>query len=270
MSLTPPHGKSGAGFQSAKSKADMATLTLGRQMLMAGMALLCAAGFAAGGWLAGRGVLQARLGDRQVTVKGVAEIDAVAGMAVMPISIVVAGGDLVAAKQELDRQGARAIGFLKDRGVADDEIVGDRVTVTDSMAEIWRQTELRPESRYVLIRRIDVRSRRIELVSRLGREADALISDGIALTRDHDPYFVFTADQLNQVKPDLIRRATAAAHDAAAEFARTAGSRVGKIRRASQGVITVQARNPASTVMESRVADKRIRAVATVDFFLED
>lgn len=247
----------------------MAISAFGRRTWVAWVALLSAAGFAAGGWLAGRGVLQARLGDRQVTVKGVAETDAVAGVAVMPIGIVVAGNDLAAAKQEIDRQGARVITFLKERGVADGEIVDDRLAVHDSRADTWR-TSARSDTRYVLTRRFNVRSRRIDLVADVNREIDVLVGEGIVLARDQGPIYVFTADQLNQVKPDLIRRATAAAHDAAEEFARTAGGRVGKIRRASQGIIMVQARDPALTVMETHTADKRIRAVATVEFFLED
>ncbi len=63
------------------------------------IALLLGIGVAIGGYLAGRGVILARLADRFVTVKGVAEIDARANLAIYPVSFVVTTDDLAAGKR---------------------------------------------------------------------------------------------------------------------------------------------------------------------------
>lgn len=79
-----------------------------------------------------------------------------------------------------------------------------------------------------------------------------------------------TANRLNELKPDLIRQATEAAKAAAAEFAKSSGSRVGGIRTANQGVIVILARDESPAVSERHSAAKRIRAVTTVDYFLTE
>lgn len=87
--------------------------------------------------------------------------------------------------------------------------------------------------------------------------------------RGGGPSDIVTADRLNQVKPDLIRRATEAARTAAEEFAQMSGGAVGTIRRANQGVIVILPRDGSPDSYEPRVVDKRIRAVATVDYYLQ-
>lgn len=79
-----------------------------------------------------------------------------------------------------------------------------------------------------------------------------------------------TAERLNQLKPDLIREATTAARAAAAEFAKSSGSRVGGIRNANQGVIVILARDESPAISERQSPAKRIRAVTTVDYFLTE
>jgi hypothetical protein len=94
---------------------------------------------------------------------------------------------------------------------------------------------------------------------------------GLALAEFGGPSYIFTADKLNSVKPDLIRRATAAARDAADEFARTSSTTIGAIRNANQGVIAILAPDDSSANAEwgeRSSPSKRIRAVTTVEYFL--
>jgi len=73
--------------------------------------------------------------------------------------------------------------------------------------------------------------------------------------------FIFSA--VNDVKPDMIKEATANARAAAEKFASDSKSKVGRIRRASQGALEIADRDAASPEL------KVIRVVTTVDFFLE-
>jgi hypothetical protein len=75
------------------------------------------------------------------------------------------------------------------------------------------------------------------------------------------PEFLFT--ELNQIKPDMIQEATANARAAAEKFAQDSKTKVGAIRRASQGAMEIEDRDKASP------EKKIIRVVTTIDFFVE-
>jgi hypothetical protein len=232
------------------------------------LAVLVAAGFAGGGYLAGRGVIMARLADRFVTVKGVAEIDARANLAIYPITFTITTDDLAAGKTRVDEQIATARTFFVQRGFAEADISATRFTVSDRVADGYRAENVNA-ARYVLTQTLTLRSTDIDLVARTSQDIGELTRTGLALTGFSGPSYIFTADKLNSVKPDLIRRATAAAREAADEFAKTSSTVVGSIRNANQGVIAILAPDDASSEYGERSSPtKRIRAVTTVEYFL--
>lgn len=95
-------------------------------------ARIIAVGLAVGGFLAGRGVVQSRLAERTVTVKGVAEADATAALATMPIRFTVTGADPAGVKAELDRHTAIVTQFLTEFGFSAEEIGTGRIDVLDA------------------------------------------------------------------------------------------------------------------------------------------
>jgi hypothetical protein len=207
------------------------------------VAVVIAIGLAAGGFLAGRGVMQARLADRTVTVKGVAEADAVAALATFPIRFTVTGGELAVVKTELDRQAAVVTAYLTEFGFAADEIGSGRLDVQDAASYGYQPAAVDSATRYTLGTTLTVRSTDIDRVTQLADRIGELIQRGVAVGNAGGPYFVFTAAQLNEAKPALLRQAIAAAQGAGEEFAAASGARLGAIRRANQGVISVLARD---------------------------
>lgn len=77
------------------------------------MALLVALGLAAGGWLAGYGVEKSRAPVRTVTVKGLAEQDVKADLALWPIRFVRAGNDLAQVRDEIQRDDTAVTAFAE-------------------------------------------------------------------------------------------------------------------------------------------------------------
>ena len=72
------------------------------------------------------------------------------------------------------------------------------------------------------------------------------------------------ATRLNDVKPDMIEEATRNARDVAQKFADDSQSRLGKIRRASQGQFSIESRDTNNPHI------KKVRVVSTVEYYLSD
>jgi hypothetical protein len=75
---------------------------------------------------------------------------------------------------------------------------------------------------------------------------------------------------LSERKPEMIAEATSEARRAAEQFALDSGSRVGRIRRANQGLFVILPRDRAPGVEESSQLEKTVRVVSTIDYYLED
>ena len=67
----------------------------------------------------------------------------------------------------------------------------------------------------------------------------------------------------------MIAEATKNARDAAEQFARDAGSRLGGIQRASQGVFEILPRDKAPMLQADKQINKTVRVVATLEYRLE-
>jgi hypothetical protein len=103
------------------------------------------------------------------------------------------------------------------------------------------------------------------------QDIGSLLSEGVVLGGEGyrpGPSFLFTG--LNQVKPDMIATATANAREGADQFAQDAGSRLGSIRRANQGVFQILPADGARNLPEESQVNKTVRAVVTLEYYLED
>ena len=125
-------------------------------------------------------------------------------------------------------------------------------------------------ARFILSQTVTVRSGKVDLIEQALRSSGELVSKGVVF--DSQSYgspvsYIFT--KLNDIKPQMLEEATRNARQAALEFAKSSGSEVGKIRRASQGVFSIQPLLAAPGEVESYQINKRVRVVSTIEFWLE-
>jgi len=210
------------------------------------LAIGIAVGVAVGGLLAGHGIVRAKAADRYVTVKGVSEREARADLAIWPLRLVASDNDLARANAQLQQ----AVGRINSLGGGPN--FGPR---------------------YVINQTLLVRSTEPEVVLAASQRVSALVAQGVPLTSGAEyggggPTFVFTG--LNALKPAMIAEATARAREAAAQFARDAGSALGGIRQANQGYFEILPRDQAQGITEASQVRKTIRVVATVEYLLDD
>jgi hypothetical protein len=222
-----------------------------------------AVGMIGGGHMIGRGLFAARAADRYVTVKGLAEREVPANLAMWPIVFSTTGNDLVAMQATLDASAKKVLAFLEERGFAPAEYSLSSPRVTDREAQGGR---MRGDAgdRYVAEQTMTLRSAKITPVKVAMQQSGELIREGVALVRSYEYNTTFLYTALDTIKPAMIAEATKDARKAAEQFARDSGSRVGAIRNAQQGFFDIQDRDAFSP------ESKKVRVVTTVQYFLED
>lgn len=233
-------------------------------------ALILSTGIAAAGYLAGSQVAGARLADRVVSVKGLAERDVRADLAIWPLRFVTTGNDLTQVQAKSAKDEAAVLAFLARHNIPADAVVTRGLDVVDLLAQQYRQGPV--DSRYIVTRALTVRTNDVDAIIKASQDMAGLLDQGVVLGGDagggNGPTYAFT--RLNDVKAAMIAEATRNARSAAEQFAADSGARIGGIRRASQGVFQIQARNEVPGSYEGKEVDKTVRVVSTVDWALAD
>jgi len=232
-----------------------------RSFLVLGLSLVL--GLAIFGVQIGRAVKKGREFDRYLTVKGLAEREVKATLVIWPIRFSVAAEDLHILKAAMGANRALVLSYLQESGIDSKEIAQGLPVVSDREDERI-QTNRPSLARYRGVVTLVVRSANVDVVKKAIQGADVLLEKGVTLVGDESGDKIeFIFDAVNEIKPDMIKEATANARAAAEKFAQDSKSKVGRIRRATQGVLEIEDRDAASP--ERKV----LRVVTTVDFFLE-
>lgn len=232
-------------------------------------ALLVAFGLLSAGFFPGYYYYKTKMEANFVTVKGLAEMNVKADLAVWKIKFVTTNNDLLAAQQEIARQKSAIVAFLQKKGLQTSEISEGRVETNDLMANPYRSSN-DMTSRYILSQVITVRSVNVDTVEQALRDNGELVAAGIIF--DSQSYgspvsYIFT--KLNDIKPQMLEEATKNAAEAAAEFAKSSNSRVGRIRTANQGVFSILPAEETPDAMQSQQINKKVRVVSTIQYWLD-
>jgi hypothetical protein len=230
-------------------------------------AALLATGIGLAGWFTAEGLREARTGDRFVTVKGLAEREVKADLALWPMRFVATSNALDEAQAKSRADAEAIVAFLTEAGIGRDEIAVQSLEVTDLLAQAYRSGPV--ESRFIVTQTLMVRSGDVDRIAAASQNVGDLVARGVVLSGEGQaagPAFVFTG--LNAIKPDMIAQATRDARAAGEQFAADSGSRLGGIRSASQGLFQILPRDAAPGEMESRQINKTVRVVTTIEYAL--
>ncbi|MGH8671845.1 MAG: SIMPL domain-containing protein [Burkholderiales bacterium] len=227
--------------------------------------LFIGVGIVIAGWNMGNALYKARASERYVTVKGLAEREVDADLAIWPITFKEAGNDLIGLQRSVDSKRKLIVEFLEKSGFKGAAISRSAPRITDTQAELYGESKSGQQFRYVAQASITLRSRDVPLVKEAIEKSGELVSSGVVLVSDdwqNKTQFLYTS--LNKIKPQMIASATLSAREAADKFAKDSGSKVGTIRKATQGLFEVTDRDANSPDR------KNIRLVTTVEYFLID
>ena len=209
------------------------------------------------------GIKTLKADQRTVSVRGLAEMEVDADMAVWPVTFTVSGNDLSLLRQDIEKKTGVITSFLKKYGLKDADFTIKEPAITDTTTDPYMD-QTRKRDKYFAKVVIFVRSSNVKAVSSALTDSINLMDSGIALSHDYDSRVEYLFTKLNDIKPQMIAEATQNARKAAEQFARDSGSQVSKIKRASQGLFSI---DDAAPGLPER---KSVRVVTTVEYILAD
>ena len=174
---------------------------------------ILAVGAAAGGAFIGKGVENARVGARNVTVRGVSERVVKADLAVLALKFAAAGDDLALVQADVDADLTATRRFLAQRGFAAAEIDLGRFEVTDQYAREYQPSEIR--ARYRVAQTVIVRTPNVDRVQSTSRALAHEAVQGPAMARMVEKHGV----NIHMWPPEILDKLEAAWKEVAEEEA---------------------------------------------------
>ena len=212
--------------------------------------------------------------DRVVTVKGLAEMNMTATSATIALNFSLSSDNLQSIIRQTENKKNAIIAYLTNIGYAENDITIGNVGVTDRQRYYeyqWRngeQVQVKID-RYTIGQSLTIQSKDIEDTE---NKAAKIKLDLVSKDLTANIYTNYSFPELNSIKPQLIAESTKNARIAGEQFANDSQAKLGKIKTASQGQITIAGRNyydeEASEIPEEPYIQKA-RVVSTIVFFLE-
>lgn len=217
-------------------------------------------GLIAGGYLLGDGLLRAKMADRSVTVRGLAERDVSADLATWTIAYSAQSTDLQSAQTDIDRDTTAITTFFKELGFK-----ADALKPTGANVNQYSNNGI---PQYTIRQRLSLRTDDIDKAqAAVARQFD-LVRRGVVLEDGSGMSYTFT--KLDEIKPEMVAEATKDARKSAEQFAEDSGTDVGGIKSATQGYFSIDSRDgDAGGYGVTDTPYKKVRVVTTVNFYLD-
>ncbi|VWX59157.1 SIMPL domain-containing protein [Sphingorhabdus sp. 109] len=221
---------------------------------------LLTVGLMVGGYLLGDGLLRAKMADRSVTVRGLAEREVTADLATWTIAYSAQSSDLQSAQTDIDRDTTAITAFFKELGFEADALKPTGANVNQYSSNGIPQ--------YTIRQRLSLRTNDIDKAqAAVARQFD-LVRRGVVLEDGSGMSYTFT--KLDEIKPEMVAEATKDARKSAEQFAEDSGTDVGGIKSATQGYFSINSRDgDAGGYGVTDTPYKKVRVVTTVNFYLD-
>ncbi len=224
-------------------------------------AIIIAIGLAICGCFIGMGVRSAKMLDRSVSVRGLSEIERKADKAIWPIVFQEMGDNMYTLSSTTEQKSKIIVEFLTKNGIDEQNIQVNSSKIEDTRSMAYGTY---PGYRYKFTQVVIVSTSNVDLVLSLMNRQNELLNQGIAVQQNWEFPTKFEFTDLDGVKPQMIEEATKNARITAEKFAQDSQSKLGKIKRASQGQVSITDRD------EHTPQIKIIRVVTSVEYMLED
>ena len=246
----------------------MGSVFMGEQMKHNNIAALILGGFLCMGLIVlgdtlGQHLIDMKTMERTVTVKGLAEREVAANIAIWPIQFRLVDNNLEALYLDAKNKTDKLVSYLSKQGFEQDEISLSLPSVEDRQAQGYVDPNVR--YRYAATVTVSLYTAQIDKFLNTRTNIITLAKEGIAISNsNYDSRTEFLFTKLNSIKPQMIQEATTNAREVAQKFATDSQSKLGKIKRASQGQFSISDRDSNTPHI------KRVRIVSTLTYYLND
>lgn len=200
--------------------------------------------------------------NRTVTVRGLAEREVDADLAIWPVSFSVGNDNLSALKEDISEKTNIVADFLKSHGLEESDWTILAPEIKDNSMNPYMDIN-KVRYTYLATAKILVKTEKIANIKKAHEETLELADKGVTINNEYDTRLTYEFTGLNKIKPEMIAEATENARKAADQFARDSKSIVGKIASATQGLFSIE---DAAVGLKER---KNIRVVTTVVYNLK-
>ena len=201
--------------------------------------------------------------DRTVTVKGLCEREVAAYNAIWPITFRNMDNESITSlTRKIDNDKKLILDFLTREGIGEDEITINAPVISDKLSMSYGVDRA---YRFVSKSVITVCTSKVDKVLELSTKISELLKAGVLIGSENEweGGITYEFEGLNEIKPEMIHEATANARLAAEQFASDSGSRIGKIKTASQGSFSIANRDSNTPQI------KCVRVVTSITYTLE-
>ena len=225
--------------------------------------LIIAAAIVLAGLMLPLSVAKLKSYDRTVDVKGLCEREVKADKVIWPITYNVVDDQLANILAQTEDYNGIIMKFLSEGGIKAEEISVSTPKISDKYANEYGNNDR--VYRYLCTNIITVCTSDIDAVLALQAKQSDLMKSGITLrSNEWESTTQFSFEALNDIKPEMIEEATANARQAAKKFAQDSGSRLGKIKTATQGTFSIENRDSNTPHL------KKVRVVTYVTYYLKN
>jgi len=194
-------------------------------------------------WIIGNAYKYKFKSSETISVTGLAEIDFTSDLIVWSGTFNRYGFELKTAYSILKQDESAIKSYLNSKGIPDSNIVFSSVNITKNYQRKYddKGNEISADfSGYTLTGKVRVESRDINRVEKLSREITELLEKGIELN-SNEPQYYYT--KLNELKIDLLAKASEDAKTRAETIAKNSGGSLGGIKKATMGVFQITGKN---------------------------
>ncbi|MCL2290153.1 MAG: SIMPL domain-containing protein [Bacteroidetes bacterium] len=213
--------------------------------------------------------------DRVVTVKGLAEMNMTATSSTINLDFSFSGDDLQSLIKQTENKKNAIISYLTNHGYSKNDIAIRNIDVYDRQIYYeyqWsdgKRVQVKVD-RYSISQRLTISVNEVESTE---DKASKINLDLISSNLTANVFANYVFPELNTIKPQLIAESTRNARIAGEQFANDSKAKLGKIKTASQGQITIVGRYYYHDDGDSNAPDEpyiqKARVVSTIVFFLE-
>ncbi|PIE50985.1 MAG: SIMPL domain-containing protein [Flavobacteriales bacterium] len=212
--------------------------------------------------------------DRVVTVKGLAEMNMTAISSTISLDFSFSGDDLKSIMQQTENKKNAVVDYLVKNGYSKSSIKVNNTDINDRQKyyeKQWQDGKMVPVKidRYTVAQEIVVQSKEVKVTEDKAAKIKIDLINKNLTSRINTKY---KFPELNTIKPKLIAESTKNARIAGEQFANDSQAKLGKIKTASQGQISLAGRysyGEETTSIPEEPYIQKARVVSRIVFFLE-